>query len=164
MSWDKPSDAAAEAVLWGILETAAKNRKDEARAWLTNRMGPDMAAVKAVANGETIGRATWVEPVQQYTVVDPAAFMEYVGRKWATELVTTVNPAFQKTFLSGLTDVDGEAIDKDGEPVPGVALRESAPFVSVRKSPEARAAVEELLSGGQVRLDGIGQPELEAGA
>lgn len=162
MMWDKPSDAAAEAVLWGILETAAKNRKDEARAWLTDRMGPDVAAVKAVANGETVGRATWVEGKETMAVVDPSEFMRYVGRKWPTELITTVNPAFQKSFLAGLKVVDGCGIDKDGELVPGVFVRESAPYVSVRKEESARAAVEELLSTGRLQLDGIRAIEGEA--
>lgn len=158
----KPSDVAAQAVVWGLIESTAKLRKDEARAWLNNHMNADAAAVKAVANGETIGRATWVEPKQAMTVVDAAAFMGYVGRKWATELVTTVNPAFQKTLLSGLRLVGDTVIDKDGDEVPGVWVRASAPFVSVRKEHSARDTVEALLSGGRLRLDGI-TPQLTEG-
>lgn len=159
----KPSDIAAQAVVWSLIADVAKEHKDEARAWLTNNMGPDMAAVKAVANGETIGRATWIESKPTVVVQLPSAFLQYVSDKHPDEVVRTVNPVFQKALLDGLTIVDGTVIDRDGEPVPGVVVRESAPYVSVRKSPEARAAVEELLSGGRLALDGIRQPELEAG-
>jgi hypothetical protein len=161
--WDKPSDAAAEAVVYALIADVAKDRKDEARAWLNNHMGPDAAAVKAVANGENIGRATWIEGKETLAVFDAAAFQEYVTDNWPDELITTVNPAFQKALLAGLKVVGGTVIDKTGEPVPGVALRESAPYVSVRKSDEARATVETLLNSGRLRLEGIAYPELIEG-
>src|ERR1700757_601998 len=71
MTDPKPSDVAAEAVVWSLVADVARERKDEARAWLSNHMGPDAAAVKAVANGETIGRATWIEGKDTLAVVDP---------------------------------------------------------------------------------------------
>jgi hypothetical protein len=163
--WERPSEAAAEAAVWGLLETAAKKRKDEARAWLHDRMGPDLAAVKAVANGETIGQATWVQPDRTWVVVDDAAFMEYVGRKWPNELVTTVNTAFQGQLFSGLKRVGADAVDKDGELVPGLDFRATkAPYVAVSKDDSARETVEVLLSSGRIGLNGITQHEIEAGA
>jgi hypothetical protein len=159
MSWEKLSDAAAEAVVWSLIADVAKERKDEARAWLNHRMGEDAAAVKAIANGETIGRANWVDGKAALAVVDAEKFAEYVASHYPGELVTTVNGAFQKALLARLTVVDGYALD-DGEPVPGVELRESAPYVSVRKSGEARSIVEQLLSGGRLGVDGIRRPEL----
>jgi hypothetical protein len=158
--WDRLSDAAAEAVVYALVADVAKERKDEARAWLNQQMGPDAAAVKAVANGENIGRATWVEGKENLAVVDPIAFTLYVQDNHPDEMIKTVNPAFQRAFLAGLKVVGETVIDKTGEPVPGVALRPSAPFVSVRKSDEARATVEALLNGGNLRLDGIAHPEL----
>lgn len=155
--WEKPSDAAAEAAVWSLIADVAIERKDAAKAWLLNHMGPDVAAVKAIANGETVGRASWVESKDTLAVVDPTAFMAYVARKWATEIVTSVNPAFQRTLLAGLKLVEGEAIDKDGEPVPGVGVRTSAPKVVVTKSKTARATVDALLSSGQLQLGGLAE-------
>jgi hypothetical protein len=156
----KPSDVASHAVIWSLVADVAKENKDAARAWLSQHMGPDAAAVKAVANGENIGRATWVEGKETLAVFDAAAFQEYVAENWPDELVTTVNPAFQRALLAGLKVVGDTVIDKAGEPVPGVALRESASYVSVKKSAEARATVEALLNGGHLRLEGIAYPEL----
>lgn len=155
------SNLAAEAVIWALICDVAKQHKDHLREVLTSRMGSDAAAVKAVANGVTVGRATWVESKDTLAVTDQSAFMQYVGEKRPEELITTVNPAYQKALLSNLKVIDGEVIDRDGEPVPGVSLRSSAPYVSVRKSDEARATVESLLSSGRLQLDGITHPELE---
>lgn len=157
----KPSDVAAHAVVWALIADVAKEHKDAARAQLTQLMGPDAAAVKAVANGTHVGRATWVEGKDALTVVNPAVFALYVEDKHPDEMIRTINPAWQKAFLAGLKVVDGMVIDKTGEPVPGVELQPSKPFVSVRKSDEARATVEGLLSSGRLQLDGITHPELE---
>ncbi|OIN80193.1 hypothetical protein [Mycobacterium malmoense] len=163
MSWEKLSDAAAEAVVWSLIADVAKERKDAARAWLNNRMGADAAAVKAIANGETIGRANWVDGKSVLAVVDTGKFVDYIASHHPGELIVTVNSAFQHALLAKLKVVDGIVIDANGEPVPGVAVRESAPYVSVRKSDEARAVVEQLLSGGRLGIDGIRQPELPQG-
>lgn len=161
MSWERLSDAAAEAVLWSILADVAKERKDAARAWLTNRMGADAAAVKAIANGQNVGRANWVDGRETLAVTDAEKFTEYVAQHHPGELVVTVNTAFQKALLSNLKIVDGQPIDANGVPVPGVQLRASAPYVSIRKTDEAKATVEQLLSSGRLQLDGI--KELEPG-
>lgn len=145
--------------MYGLIADFAKARKDEARAWLNDHMGPDAAAVKAVANGETIGRATWVEPEDSVVVTSEIEFHEYIRRKIPDAIIQTVNPAIRKAVLDNAKVVDGMVIDRDGERIYGVKVRQSKPYVYVRKSPEARAAVEELLSGGRLQLDGIRQVE-----
>jgi hypothetical protein len=149
----KLSDIAAQAVMWGLLETLAKERKDEARIALTKRMGPEAVAVQAIANGANVGRASWVEGKDKPVVVNDSAFQAFVGERFPDELLTTVNPAFQRQFLSNLKSAGGYALTKDGEPVPGVEFRSSEPYVSIRKTPEARAAVEALLTTGGLSLD-----------
>lgn len=160
MTGEKLSDIAAHAVVWSLIADAAKEHKDAARARLTERMGADAAAVKAVANGTHVGRATWVEGKEAIAVVNPVIFALYVEDQHPDEMLRMVNQAWQKAFLAGLKVVDGTVIDKDGEPVPGVAVRPSPSYVSVRKTPEAREAVEGLLSSGRLKLDGITHPEL----
>ena len=162
MSELKPSEVAAEAVMWGLLESEAKARKDAARAWLAERMGPELLAVKAIADGRDVGKATFTDGRRELKVVDRQAFTGYVAEHYPTEVeqVAVVNTAFEKAHLAALTDVDGTVIDDAGVVVPGVELRTGAPYVSVRKSAEARETVQALMSGGRLSLDPV--KELEA--
>ena len=155
MSWAKPSDAAAEAAVWGLLEQEAKARKDAARAWLTERMGPDLLAVKAIANGQDVGRASYVEGKAKFKVTDPDAFRDFVATHYPTEIVTAVSPAFQTKLMGELTRCNGLVIDPNGVPVAGVELVEGNPYVSVTKSKDAREKVAALMAQGRVSLDGI---------
>lgn len=157
MSERKLSDIAAEAVVWSLVADVAKERKDAARTELANRMGPEAVAVKAVANGTDVGRATWVEGKPKPVVTDERAFLAFVTEHYPTETLTVVNPAFQRQLFSNLTVIDGTVLDSNGVPVPGVEYRASDPFVSVRKSAEARATVDALLSSGQLQLGGLAE-------
>lgn len=163
MSYEKLSDAAAAAVVWSLISDVAAERKDEARKWLAEHMGPEALAAKAIANGNDIGKASWVEGKPKPVVTNPVVFIEWVCEHYPDEIVRAVNPAFQKAILTKATVVEGTVIDGNGVPIPGVEIRTPAAYVSVRKSDAAREVVEQLLDGGQLSLDGITQPELEAG-
>lgn len=153
----KPSDVAAQAVIWALIADAAKDHKDAARAWLTKHMGADAAAVKAIANGTDVGRASWVEGKPKPVVTDERAFLAFVTEHYPDNTITTVNPAFKQTLFSKATIVDGTIIDSHGVPIPGVEYRASEPYVAVRKSAEARATVDALLSSGQLQLGGLAE-------
>lgn len=161
--YEKLSDAAAVAVVYGLISDVAKERKDQARSWLTSRMGPETLAAKAIANGNDVGRVTWVEGKPKPVVTNPVLFMEFVCEHYPDEIIRTVNSAFQKALLTNATVVDDALIDSNGVPIPGVEIRTPDPYVSVRKSDAARAVVESLLGSGQLGLDGITQPQLKAG-
>lgn len=143
--WDKPSDAAVEAAVWGLIETEAKKRKDAARSWLTSRMGPDLLAVKAHTNGTDFGRASFVEGKQEFKVTDPNLFLKFIVTHYPTEIVTAVNPAFQKRFLSELALFNDIVVDNQGVPVDGVELVEGTSYVSVSKAKDIREKVADLL-------------------
>lgn len=162
--WDRISDAAAAAVVWSLISEVAGERKDEARKWLADHMGPEALAAKAIANGNDIGKASWVEGKPKPVVTNPNVFLTFVAEHYPDEITRVVNPAFQKALLAKATVVDGTVIDGNGVPIPGVEVRTPAAYVSVRKSDAAREVVEQLLDGGRLSLDGITQPELEAGA
>jgi len=163
MTERKLSDIAAEAVVFSLVADVAKTRKDEARAELASRMGAETLAVKAVANGNDIGRASWVEGKSKLAVTHPGMFTAFVAENYPDEMLTYVNPAFQTSLLSNAVVVDGTVVDAQGLPIPGVQVRQSDAYVSVRKSAEARATVEALLNSGSLRLDGIATPELIEG-
>lgn len=151
------SNLAAEAVIWALICDVAKEHKDHLRAVLTSRMGSDAAAVKAIANGTNVGRATWVEGKPKPVVTDERAFLAFVTEHYPDNTLTTVNPAFKQTLFSKATIVDGTIIDSNGVQIPGVEYRASEPYVSVRKSAEARATVDALLSSGQLQLGGLAE-------
>lgn len=157
--YEKLSDAAAEAVVFALVADWATEHKDAARAWLLKHMGPDAAAVKAVANGQDVGRATWVEGKPKPVIIDNWAFFKFVEEHYPDEIVSSVNPAFQKAILTNSTVVDGTLIDRNGLPVPGVEFRIPNPYVAVKKADSARELVETLLDRGQLRLNGITQLE-----
>lgn len=152
----KPSDVAAEAAVWGLIESEAKRRKDEARAWLTEHMGPDLLAVSAVANGQTVGRASYVQGKTQPVVTDPDAFLKFVEANYPSEVetVTNVNHAFRNKLLGEASNVAGAAVDSNGLVMDGVVFRTGLSYVSVKKSPEARETVQQLLAGGRLSLEG----------
>lgn len=157
MSDRKLSDVAAEAVVWSLVADVAKERKDAARTELTHRMGPEAIAVKAVANGTDVGRASWVEGKPKPVVTNERAFLAFVQEHYPTEIVATVNSAFQKSLFTHASVVDGMVIDRNGVPIPGVEYRTSEPYVAVRKSAEARATVDALLGSGQLQLGGLAE-------
>lgn len=155
--WGKPSEAAAAAVVWGLLEAEAKARKDAARAHLQGVMGPDLRAVDGVVNGKTVGKASLSDPKSEFRISDYAAFNEFVAEHYptevATEVVTTVNSAFKTKLLAELKAVAGTIVDENGLPVPGVILHVGKPTVTVTKAKDVRDTVGELLSGGLLSLD-----------
>lgn len=153
----KPSDVAAEAAVWGLIESEAKKRKDEARAWLAERMGPDLLAVSAVANGQTVGRASYVQGKTTPKVTDPDAFLRFVSQHYPDEVITTtaVNPAFQAKLLGEVDEIGGKVFDEHGAVVDGVEFLTGSSYVSVSKAKDIREKVAGLLSGGQVSLDGL---------
>lgn len=158
----KPSDVAAEAAVWGLVETEAKKRKDEARAWLAERMGPDLLAVSAIANGETVGRASFVQGKTTPKVTDPDAFRKFVEQYYPGEIVTAVNPAFQTKFMGEVGVVEGVVVDQNGLVVDGVEFRTGSSYVTVTKAKDAREKVAQLLAGGRLSLEGIQPDVIEA--
>jgi len=155
--WSKPAEAAAEAAVWGALEAEAKKRKDAAREYLLGQMGPDLLAVKAVVNGTTVGRATFVEGKSEFKVTDHAAFIRFVTEHYPTEVmtevVTSVSSAFQAKLLAEVKAVAGTIVDGNGVEVLGVAARTSKPYVLVKKADDVLATVGDLLAGGSLTLD-----------
>lgn len=112
----------------------------------------------------TPGTVSWDKLSKPKPVVtDEYAFLNFVARHYPAEIVKTVNSAFQRALFASASVIDGTLIDNQGVPIPGVELRTPDPYVAVRKSDSARAVVEALLDGGQLRLDGIAQPKLEGG-
>lgn len=151
---DKMRDAAARAVVFQVLEQAAKQHKDAAKAELGQLQPGD--TIGGSWDGQLLGKATMTNGKSKIVIVNDQQYLEWVRQHHDTEIVESVNPAFMQTFKV----VDGQVIDALGEIVCGVQAVSGSPYVSVRKQPDAPFLVAQLLSAGRVSLDGI--KELEA--
>ena len=156
-----PTAVAAEVVAYGLIETEAKARKDEGRAWLLERMGPELLAVAAQVGGRQVGRASYSFGNAEFKATDMDALAEFVAEHYPTEVetVTSVNAAFLKRLLGELKNVGGTAVDGNGLPVPGVTLVAGKPSLRVTKAKDARDTIAELLADGRVSLDGFRELE-----
>jgi hypothetical protein len=152
--WKHPRDAAAEAVVYALIEDVAKERKEEARQWVANHLREDSSkGFDAVAKGKVIGSVTRSKDSEKLDILDMAAFVEYA----VSHQPHLISVAYQEkdSFLRTLKQVDGTWIDREGVPVPGVSKRISYGTVRVNKDPDARELVRTLLSSGAVSLEGL---------
>lgn len=153
---DELRDVAARAVVYQIIEQAAKARKDEARAQLSQLEPGDTLAAKW--DGQLLGKATMTAGRTKLVVTDEAKLLEWLQRNHPTEIVISPNPAYLKALETLARDV-GAVIDNQGEIVPGVELVHGDPYVSVRKEKDAPFVVAQLLSAGRIALDGVRELE-----
>jgi hypothetical protein len=152
------SHVAAEAVVWALIADVAKERKDAARAWLADHMGADSLAVAAIAQGVTVGRASLAGGKTTLTVTDPHAFLAWVKEHHPSEILEVVNPAYKQAVTLSATNVDGTPVSPDGLVIAGCEFTAGDPYVSIRKTDEARNTVAALLAHGRISLEGVKPP------
>lgn len=145
-------DAALRAGIWQVVEQRARELKDAAKAELLALEVGDTVAGKH--NGQTVAKATMTSGRRTLTVVDEAAFLDWVRDYHPTEIVETVRPAYFEHIKACSRDKPC-AIDASGEVVPGVEWVQGSPSVSVRREKDAPFLVAQLLSQGRLSLDGI---------
>ena len=142
--WDKPRDAAAEAVVWASIEEVAKERKEEAREFVAEHLRAEsMRGVDAVAGGEVIGSVTRSKDRDVVDVVDDAAFLEYVIQHRKDALL--VPYALKNALLKQITEVSGVWVDSEGVVVPGIGWKRINGSVRVNKNDDTREKVRELM-------------------
>jgi hypothetical protein len=152
--WAHPRDAAAEAVVYALIEDVAKERKEAARGWVAKHLREDSSkGVDAIANGQIIGSVTRSKDSEKLDVADLDKFLLYAIAH-QPHLISVEYQA-KNSFLRTLKQVDGKWIDPDGVIVPGVQMRTSWGSVRVNKDKDARQKVDELLRSGRVSVDGI---------
>ena len=153
---DNLRDAAARAVVFQVLEQAAKARKDDAKAELAQLQPGD--TVGGQWDGQLLGKATMTAGRTKLVVTDEAALLAWLQDHHPTEIVVSPNQAYLKALESTARTV-GAVIDSIGEIVPGVELVHGDPYVSVRKEKDAPFVVAQLLSTGRVALEGLKELE-----
>lgn len=145
MRWEHPRDAARDAVVWGLVEDAAKERKDAARAFVADYLNREASrGVDAyAADGTLIGSITRSKPSWKRDVDDWAAFLQWVIANRPDML--TIDYRTKDAFLNTLTEVGEVFVDRQGLPVPGVWNRPTTGSIRVNKEKTARETVRTLL-------------------
>ena len=153
---DDLRDAATRAVLWQIIEQAAKARKDEAKAELAQLEPGDTVAGRW--GDQMLGKATKTAGRTKLVVVDEEKLITWLQYNHPEEIVISPNPAYMRQIEERARSL-GQPVDGEGELVPGVELVAGEPYVSVRKQPDAPFVVAQLLSAGRIALDGLKEIE-----
>lgn len=93
----------------------------------------------SLPGGKVVAALSLAAPDPSPSVHDEQAFAEWVSAGYPTEVVPTVRPAFKKSLLGRLEVAGDGAVDPEtGEVVPGVGVRERAPYVTLRFKPGGR--------------------------
>lgn len=153
--WEKPRDAAAEAVVWAAVEAAAKEKAAEAKEFVAEHLRSEsLKGVDAVANGVVIGSVTRSKDGERVDVTDLVAFAEWIASRHPTAL--QVNYSWKQKFLPTLTRVETESgavfVDGSGEVVPGVGVRVAQGSVRLNKSKESVELVKQLIDRSSEHL------------
>ncbi|BCI54995.1 hypothetical protein NIIDNTM18_42730 [Mycolicibacterium litorale] len=158
--WAHPRDAARDAVVWGLVEEAAKKRKEEAKAFTADYLVRESSkGVDAhAADGTLIGSVTRSKPSKTLDVDDMGAFLGWVVQHRPDLL--SVQYEAKKSILKTLRVIDGVVLDPDGVEVPGVCERMTSGSVRVNKESGARELVRDILDGVE-RVAALPQPEPE---
>lgn len=152
-----------------LLEAAAGRLKEHAK---TLRLDLDADARAELAEQGTaptwrLDLGTWSLPVSKEaaTITDGAALVGWCKRRYPSEIVEVVNPAFQEALLRRLRlDADVAVDPSTGEVVPGVGVRPAGVPQSLRFRPAgdalavadqaAAALVGEVAAGLGIALPG----------
>jgi hypothetical protein len=152
--------AAESAKLRGELDQDARNEFEECGTAPTWRI-PDVATISSSVTHESVN------------VTDPAAFAQWVSKRYPTEVELSVRAAWWKTFRTKVQPADDVVCDPEtGEVVPGLGVREGGQFggISVRVTAAAKEVFGALADHGLRELVAAAGPavpvvlaELEAG-
>jgi hypothetical protein len=153
---DAMRDAAARAVVFQVLEQAAKQHKDSAKAELAQLEPGDTLAAKW--DGQLLGKATMTAGRTKLVVTDERKLIEWLQYHHPDEIMMSANPAWLRQVEERARTL-GQPVDGAGELVPGVELVSGEPYVSVRKEKDSPFIVAQLLSSGRIALEGIREIE-----
>jgi hypothetical protein len=142
-------NAALRAGIYSYIQKRAGELLAQAKTELRELPFGDTVAGRT--DGRIVAKASWTKGRQTVVTEDAAALLEWVKRNHPTELVESVNPAYLSTFKA----VGGVVIDSNGEPVPGMGVKQGDPYLVVKGNDETGELVGELLKSGLVGIDGI---------
>lgn len=145
-------DAALRAGVFSYLQKRAGELLNAAKDDLKTAL-PQGDVVAGRSGDAIVAKASWVKGRQTIIQDDPRELLEWVKTNHPTEIVESVNPAFIGTFKA----VGGVVIDGQGEPVPGMSVRQGDAYISVKGNDETPFLVASLLKQGAIGFDGQGE-------
>lgn len=144
------SDPVAQLALCAWLRKQIKIWEGDAKAALSMLPGERRAAA---IDKKPLGFVTLAQG-KRSTHVDEDALTDWVARRYPTEIVETVRPAFRKKLLDQALS-RGAVIDGDGEVCYAVTVSRGTPYPTTQLSDEADITISALLSRGQLGVNGL---------
>ncbi|MCA1185791.1 MULTISPECIES: hypothetical protein [unclassified Saccharopolyspora] len=138
-----------------LLLDKVKQASDAAKANGLGRMDPG-DRITATYNGQKIAAVSAAEGKTSARVTNPDALAAWVAEHYPTEVEhkPVIRPAFERVLLD-LAKKAGEPVAPDGElDVPGIAVSNGDPYITVRPTPEAEQIVTAMLAAGVLDVDG----------
>jgi len=116
-----------------LIESAAKVAVDKLRIEFQARLlevGADSA--RAEIDGQEIGKVSLTVPKSAPAIIDEGKFTKWVYDRYQDEIEYSVREVFKRKLLSQLKEVDGKAVDTNGEFVDGVTFRQRDAYITTR--------------------------------
>jgi hypothetical protein len=155
------AELAQQALMYTCVVVEAKARAEAARAQLDQMARDELEREGTAPTWRIPGVGTVPLALSQPSVdvVDVAAYVAFVARRWPTEVEYTVRPAFDRALRTSAAN-RGAACDDEGTIIPGLVFREGgAPRgVSIRPAADAKTAT--LRLAGEL-LDAVVAAALE---
>lgn len=145
---------AARALMLKVLALEVAREVERTRDALEPTIRPGGRVVGVLPDGTEVGAVVRGKRARSAIVTDEAALLAYVERARPDEVVTTksIRSSFRTWLLEEakrqLTDPEGAGlvVDKDGEIVPGIELREGSASYKPDVSPAGYMALRKVLA------------------
>lgn len=149
-------DAALKAGAWQYLQKRAGEMFAAAKEELKSAL-PQGDVVAGRLGEQIVAKASWTKGRQSVIVEDQDELLAWVKQHRPTEVV--VAESVNAAYISSLKVVGGVVIDGQGEPVPGMAVKQGDPYLTVKGNDETPFLVSQLLSSGQLSIAGLRELE-----
>lgn len=140
------------AVLKALLdEVSARVKVAKADAEAAFEATGTTGTVPQLPDGTKIATVTYAGgDSRSATVIDENAYLAWVLKEHPEQMELTVRPSYTKGLLDA-AEKAGQPVDPStGETVPGVRVKNSTPYVSIRFKPGAREAVAAAWRAGEL--------------
>jgi hypothetical protein len=105
--------------------------------------------VAATVGGVVVGHTSRVSrrPAAPFVIHNEQAFVDWVGKRWPSEIVASVRPAFLTVLAERAEHTDGVLIDEQGEVCDAVELAPPIEYTTTRLAKNADEVLAPLLAG-----------------
>jgi hypothetical protein len=140
-------DLARVAMASRVLGDAAKEEGAAARAALGQQMlDAGVERVRVHNDDVDYGTVVCTPGRRSAAIVNDDAFTAWVAARYPDQMVMSVRPSFRE-LLVGRASRLGDPVDKEtGEVIPGMAMRQGDPYLTVRPSSDAKERMKTSLA------------------